>query len=260
MPVLKPNQLKRRLAGGRKAFGAWLHTASPMAVEVLSGVGYDALIIDNEHGPASLQATHAMLQASVPYDLGIGVRVPIGDPVYFKQLLDMGADSVMVPMIHTVDDARAVVDACRYPPKGSRGIGPWRAMANGVSIDDYRAHMAENLFIMVQIESTTAMANAEAIARVDGVDLLVIGPNDLSGSMGIVGQFDHPDHLAAMDRILAAATKAGKPCCTVPYGKFSTAALFQRGYSFVIASTEYTLMRRSALAEIADAKKAMGNG
>jgi len=257
MTVLKPNQLKRRLAGGRKCFGAWLHTASPMAVEALAGVGYDAIVIDNEHGPASLQQTHAMLQASLPYDIGIGVRVPEKDPVYFKQLLDLGANTVMVPMVHSVEHAKFVVDSCRYPPKGSRGIGPWRAMANGVSIDDYRAYMAENLFVMVQIESVEATANAEAIARVDGVDLLVIGPNDLAGSMGITGEFDHPDHRKAMDGILAAATKAGKPCCTVPHGKHDTASLFRRGFSFILASTEYTLMRRAAIAEVAEARKAM---
>jgi 2-keto-3-deoxy-L-rhamnonate aldolase RhmA len=255
--MLKPNQLRRRLAGGKKALGVWLHTANPMSVEVLAGVGYDAIVIDNEHGPASLQQTHAMLQASLPYDLGVGVRVPEKDPVYFKQLLDMGADTVMVPMVHNVDHAKFVVDACRYPPKGSRGIGPWRAMANGVSIDDYRAFMAENLFVMAQIESVEATANAEAIARVDGIDLLVIGPNDLAGSMGIPGQFDHPDHRKAMDAILAAATKAGKPCCTVPHGRHDTASLFARGFSFVLASTEYSLMRRAALAEVAEARKAM---
>jgi 4-hydroxy-2-oxoheptanedioate aldolase len=258
--MLKPNQLKRRLAGGRKAFCAWLHTASPMAVEALSNVGYDALIIDNEHGPASLQATQAMLQASLPYDMGMCVRVPISDPVYFKQLLDLGADSVMVPMIHTVEHARAVVDACRYPTKGSRGVGPWRAMANGVPIADYMAHMAENLFVMCQIESVEATANAEAIARVDGVDALVVGPNDLAGSLGIPGQFENPKHRAAMDAILAAGKRAGKPVATVPHGSHDTASLFARGFDCVIASTEYTLMRRAAAAEIADARKAMGNG
>lgn len=255
--MLKPNQLRRRLSGGKKAIGAWLHTANPVAVEALSNVGYDALVIDNEHGPASLDATRAMLQASLPHDIGMGVRVPWNDPVYFKQLLDLGADTVMVPWINTEDAARAVVDACRYPPRGKRGMGPWRAMANGVSLDDYSAHMAENLYVMCQIETPEAVANAGKIAAVDGVDMLVVGPYDLSGAMGIPGQFDHPDHRKLVDAALAAAAKAGKPCAIVPHGRHDAASLFRRGFAFVIASTEYALMRRAGAAEVEEARKGM---
>jgi len=256
--MLKPNQLKRRLADGKNAFAVWLHTAQPMTVEALADTGYDCLIIDNEHGPASLDATRALLQASTPYDCGMCVRIPAADPVYMKQVLDLGADTLMVPMVETAEAARAIVDACRYPPRGRRGLGPWRAMARGVSIDDYMAHMADNLYVICQIESPQAAENAAAIAAVEGVDMLFVGPYDLSGALGTPNRFENPEHRRCVDLALAGATAAGKPCGIVPYGPYDAASLFKRGFRFVSASTDFGLMRRAALAEIAAIAPARG--
>jgi 4-hydroxy-2-oxoheptanedioate aldolase len=256
--MLKPNQFKRRIAGGGKVFGVWLHSASAMTVEALSNVGYDALVIDNEHGPASLEATRAMLQASVPYDYGTCVRVPWNDQVYFKQVLDLGADTLMVPMIRTAEEAKAVVDACRYPPLGRRGMGPWRAMARGIAPNDYAAHMAANLFLICQIETPGSVENAAAIAAVDGVDMLFVGPYDLSGSMGIPGKFEDKGHRALVDKALAAAKAAGKPCGIVPHGPHDAASLFARGFDCVVGSTDYGLMRRAAIEEVASVRGRIG--
>jgi 4-hydroxy-2-oxoheptanedioate aldolase len=256
--LLKPNQLKRRMVGGKNMFGVWLHAAHPMVVEALADTGYDCLIVDNEHGPSSLEQTRAQLQASVPYDCGMCVRIPWNDPVYIKKVLDLGADTLMVPMVQTADEARAVADACRYPPKGKRGMGPWRAMARGVPVPDYVAHMADNLFVMCQIESPTAANNAEAIAAVDGVDMLFVGPYDLSGALGRPNDFENPEHRRLVDLALAAATKAGKPCGIVPHGSHDAASLFKRGFRFVAASTDFSLMRRAAIAEIEGIKPARG--
>lgn len=255
--MLKPNQLKRRLAGGKNAFGVWLHSAHAMTVEALADTGYDCLIVDNEHGPSSLEQTRAQLQASVPYDCGMCVRIPWADPVYIKQVLDLGADTLMVPMVETADAARAVVSACRYPPAGKRGMGPWRAMAQGVAADAYIAHMAENLFVICQIESPQAAENAAAIAAVDGVDMLFVGPYDLSGALGLPNQFDNPEHRRYVDMALAGAAAAGKPCGIVPHGPYDAASLFARGFRFVSASTDFALMRRAALAEIAGLVKVL---
>ena len=125
--MLKPNQFKRRLATGRNLAGIWLHSASPATIEALGDTGYDCLIVDNEHGPSTLEQTRAQLQASFPYDCGVCVRVPWNDAVYLQQLLDLGADTVMIPMVDDAEQAKAAVAACRYPPKGIRSYGPIRS-------------------------------------------------------------------------------------------------------------------------------------
>jgi 2-keto-3-deoxy-L-rhamnonate aldolase RhmA len=248
--MLKPNQFKRRLATGRNLAGIWLHSASPATIEALGDTGYDCLIVDNEHGPSTLEQTRAQLQASFPYDCGVCVRVPWNDAVYLKQLLDLGADTVMIPMVDDAEQAKAAVAACRYPPKGRRGVGPWRAMARGIPMADYMEFMAENLFVMVQIESERAVANVREIAAVDGVDMLIVGPNDLSGSLGIPQRFDDPVLTRAIDRVLAEAAKENVPVGTVPHGKWDPKALFARGFRLVAGSTEFSLMRRAAKAEL----------
>lgn len=248
--MLKPNQFKRRLATGAKLSGVWIHSASPSVVEALGDTGYDCLILDCEHGPASLEQVRAQLQASYPYDCGVCVRAPWNDPVYLKQLLDLGADTVMIPMVDDAEQARAAVAACRYPPQGRRGVGPWRAMARGIPFAHYAEFMAENLFVMAQIESARAVENVREIAAVDGVDMLIVGPNDLSGSLGIPQEFENPILTAAIDRILAEAAKAGVPVGTVPHGPWDARKLFARGFRFVMASTEFALMRRAAKAEL----------
>jgi 4-hydroxy-2-oxoheptanedioate aldolase len=131
-------------------------------------------------------------------------------------------------------------------------------MARGIPIADYVAFMKENLFVMVQIESPQAVANAEAIAAIDGVDMLVVGPYDLSGSMGIPNQFENPEHRKLVDAAVAGAKRAGKPIATVPHGPHDAASLFARGFRFVIASTDFGLMRRAAVQEIAAIEKARG--
>jgi 4-hydroxy-2-oxoheptanedioate aldolase len=248
--MLKPNQFKRRLATGANLSGVWIHSASPAVVEALGDTGYDCLILDCEHGPSSLEQVRAQLQASYPYDCGVCVRAPWNDHVYLKQLLDLGADTVMIPMVDDAEQARAAVAACRYPPKGRRGVGPWRAMARGIPFAHYAEFMAENLFVMVQIESERGVANAREIAAVDGVDMIVIGPNDLSGSLGLFQKFDDPGMTRAIDAILEAARAENVPVGTVPHGPWDARKLFARGLRFVMASTEFALMRRAAKAEL----------
>jgi 4-hydroxy-2-oxoheptanedioate aldolase len=248
--MLKPNQFKRRLATGANLSGVWIHSASPSVVEALGDTGYDCLILDCEHGPSSLEQVRAQLQASYPYDCGVCVRAPWNDHVYLKQLLDLGADTVMIPMVDDAEQARAAVAACRYPPEGRRGVGPWRAMARGIPFAHYAEFMAENLFVMVQIESERGVANAREIAAVDGVDMIVVGPNDLSGSLGLFQKFDDPGLTRAIDAILDGARAANVPVGTVPHGPWDAKRLFARGFRFVMASTEFALMRRAAKAEL----------
>ena len=245
------NSLKRRLLGGQKAFGSWLHLAHPAAAEAMASAGYDFLFIDNEHGPGSLQDTVALLQTLAATPAASVVRVPWNDPVYLKRLLDIGASSVMIPMIETAEQARAAVAACRYPPRGFRGFGPWRELGLGTDMADYIKHAHEELLIIGQIESMKAVENIDAIAAVEGLDLLYIGPNDLSGSAGRFREFEHPDVAKAIDRAFAGIRRAGKPAGIVPYGPHSTADLFRAGYAMIADGTDAMLMRRAAAADVA---------
>jgi 4-hydroxy-2-oxoheptanedioate aldolase len=244
------NSLKRRLLGGQKAFGSWLHLAHPAAAEAMASAGYDFLFVDNEHGPGSLQDTVGLLQTLAATPAASVVRVPWNDPVYLKRLLDIGASSVMIPMIETAEQARAAVAACRYPPRGFRGFGPWRELGLGTDMADYIKHAHEELLIIGQIESMKAVENIDAIAAVEGLDLLYIGPNDLSGSAGRFREFEHPDVTKAIDRAFAGIRRAGKPAGIVPYGPHSTADLFRAGYAMIADGTDAMLMRRAAAADV----------
>jgi 4-hydroxy-2-oxoheptanedioate aldolase len=245
------NSLKRRLLGGHKAFGSWLHLAHPAATEAMACAGYDFLFIDNEHGPGSLQDTLLQLQVLAGTTAAPVVRVPWNDPVYIKRLLDIGATSIMVPVIETAEQARAAVAACRYPPRGIRGFGPWREFGRGTDMVDYVQHAHEDLLVIGQIESAKAVENIDAIAAVEGLDLLYIGPNDLSGSVGHFREFEHPAVTKAIDHAFAAITRAGQPAGIVPYGPHTTNDLFRAGYAMIATGTDVALMRSAAAADVA---------
>lgn len=245
------NPLKRRLLAGQKAFGSWLHLAHPAATEAMASAGYDFLFIDNEHGPGSLQDTVLQLQVLAGTKAAPVVRAPWNDPVYLKRLLDIGATSVMIPMIETAAQARAAVAACRYPPRGFRGFGPWREMGRGTDMADYIRDAHEELLIIGQIESARAVENIDEIAAVDGLDLLYIGPNDLSGSVGHFRAFDHPAVVEAIERAFAGIRRAGKPAGIVPYGPHTTNDLFRAGYAMIATGTDVALMRAAAAADVA---------
>jgi 4-hydroxy-2-oxoheptanedioate aldolase len=250
--MYRPNPLKQRLREGRKSFGVWLSTGNSITAEVLALAGYDFVLIDNEHGPATLPQTLVQLQAiSATPAAGI-VRVPWNDPVYLKRALDIGAEGVMIPAIDTPEQAEQAVRACRYPPLGFRGSAYQvvRGANYGIGAPDYPKTAAENLVVICQVESKRAVENVEAIAAVDGIDVLFVGPNDLAGTVGRFGEIGHPDVLALIDRAASAIKAAGKRLGCIPCGGLSAQDLFDRGYDMVLASTDVTLMRDAALAEV----------
>lgn len=205
--------LKQRLRANETTFGGWLTVASPVIAEIMGGVGFDWLIIDTEHGGFGVEGLQTCLIAlngspTVPI-----VRVPWNDAVRIKQILDMGADGVLIPMVNTPAEARAAVAACKYPPEGSRGFGPRRASDYGRNTDAYVAQANDAVIIIPQIEHIDAAADIDAILDVPGIDAVCIGPTDLSGTAGVLRQFDHPMVTGAIDRILAAARKRQMPAC-----------------------------------------------
>ena len=250
--MYRPNPLKARLAAGQKALGCWIQMASPIAAEMLALAGYDFLLIDNEHGPASLSESVALLQAMSATPVASVMRVPWNDPVYLKRALDIGVEGVMIPAIETEQQALQAVRACRYPPAGFRGSAYQvvRAASYGIGAPDYRETAADNLVIILQIESERAVDNIEAIAAVDGIDVLLIGPNDLAGTVGRLGDIEHPDVARLIARAERAIAASGKKLGSIAFAGRTFQDMFDQGYDLIAASTDMTLMREAALAEV----------
>ncbi len=249
--MYRPNSLKQRLAAGKKALGCWLQTASPIAAEMLSLVGYDFLLIDNEHGPASLSDSVALLHAMAATQTSSVMRVPWNDPVYLKRALDIGVEGVMIPAIETREQAEQAVRACRYPPAGFRGSAYQvvRAGSYGMA-PNYRETAADNLLIILQIESKRAVENIEAIAAVDGIDMLLIGPNDLAGTVGKLGDIEDAAVMGLIERAERAIKASGKKLGSIAFAGRNFQQMFDHGYDLIAASTDMTLMREGALAEV----------
>ena len=252
------NHLKARLAAGTKSLGVWTAGLSTVITETLAASGYDFLFLDQEHGPQGLAETIPHLQTLAATSCSPEIRVPWNDPVYLKRILDVGVESIMVPMVETGEQAKAAVAACRYPPRGFRGFGPLRHLGTEPDIDAYGRTAHERLLLIVQIESEKAVSNIDAIAEVDGVDALYIGPNDLSGTLGHFREWEHPSLQKAIDAAFAGIRRAGKAAGIVPYGRKTIPMLFAEGFTMIAGSTELSLLRGAARAEIEALRKQMG--
>ena len=204
------NSLKRALAAGRQQIGLWSTLAAPTAAEVIAGSGFDWILLDTEHAPNDVITVHRQLQAMQGSPTSAVVRPFWNDPVLFKRLLDIGVQTLLVPFVQNADEARRAVAATRYPPQGIRGVaGTIRANRYG-RVKDYLRDAGDEICVFVQIETGVAIANIEAIAAVDGVDGLFIGPNDLAASMGHLGNSAHPEVRGAIDAAIARIRATGK--------------------------------------------------
>lgn len=250
--MFRRNALKDRLKNGGTALGCWLTTGNPVISEVVALSGYDAIMLDHEHGPGTFPDAIACLQAISGTPTTGLMRVPSNDPVYLKRALDIGVEGVMIPSVSTAGEAEEAVAACRYPPRGRRGVAYTiaRAADYGNAVARYEAEAEEELLIIVQIETAEGLANIESIAAVDGIDMLFIGPNDLSGSLGRLREFDHPE---IRDAILEAEKRikaTGKWLGSLPSLGRDPAAMAAAGADFVVASADLGLLRGGAAAEV----------
>lgn len=221
------NDLKSALLRGDLCCGVWLTQASATIAEIAGHAGFSWCLIDAEHGPNTLSTITAQLQALAGTPAHAIVRVPMGEDWMLKQVLDLGVQTVVVPMVDTAEQAAQVAAAVRYPIQGSRGMGAMLARASGYgAIADYVTTANDQICLFVQIESAQAVANIDAIAVTPGVDGIFVGPADLSADMGFVGQMDAPEVLAAIDHVYARAQAAGKLVGTVTFAacEFQTQA------------------------------------
>lgn len=240
--------LKAELKAGRPAFGCWLGLNSGPVAEIVAGAGYDFVLIDLEHGPGDPQDALVIMQAISAYPCVPLVRVPANEPLWIKRALDLGAAGIMVPNVETAAEAARVVDAARYPPLGRRGMAPTviRASGYGARWREYVAEVNERLLVICQIESAQAVENAASIAWVEGVDLLFVGPFDLSGALGYPAQPDHPDVRKAVARVEAATRAAGKLSGTIPTAERDVSALLAAGHLLLPSESDIGLLRNAA--------------
>lgn len=205
------NRFKIALSGDRPLKGIWLTLASPAIAELAGNTGLDWLLIDGEHAPNTLTSLQAQLQAIEGTTASPIVRLPMAQPWLVKQVLDLGAQSLLFPMIHTAEDAAAAVASCRYPPHGVRGIGATIARASGWGREaDYIQTADAQICVVVQAESRSAVDNIDDIAAVEGVDCVFIGPADLAADMGHTGNPAHPEVQEAISHMIDRIKSAGK--------------------------------------------------
>ncbi|MBD2814942.1 4-hydroxy-2-oxoheptanedioate aldolase [Xenorhabdus sp. Flor] len=205
------NRFKQALQSGQPQIGLWLGLCSSYSAEILANAGFDWLLIDGEHAPNDIPSILSQLQAIAPYPSQPIVRPPWNDPVIIKQLLDIGTQTLLVPMIQNAEQAREAVRATRYPPEGIRGVGSALARASRWNrIPNYLARANEEMCVLVQVETREALNNLAEILTVDGIDGVFIGPADLSADMGYPGNPQHPDVKAAIEQTITQITAAGK--------------------------------------------------
>lgn len=243
---LPTNAFKRALRERRLQIGLWSQLTTGLAAELLGGSGFDWIVLDTEHSPTELPAVVNQLQALAPTRTTPVVRVAWNDPVLIKRVLDIGAQTILVPFVETQEDAQRAVAATRYPPEGMRGVATNHRANQFGRIGDYLHAAAGELCVLVQIETRRGYDNAAAIAGVEGIDGIFVGPADLSGSLGHLGRPDHPEVQAAIAGILAAAGAAGKPAGTLTAVETDARRFIGMGFTFVAVGSDVGLLSRTA--------------
>lgn len=250
------NAFKRRLLGGETLFGLWMSLGSATAAEALSFTGYDWLLFDTEHAPVEVAGTLPLLQAAAAGPSAAVMRVAWNDRVLIKRALDIGAQTLLVPFVQTPEEAAEAVASCRYAPEGARGMaGAVRAARYGLA-RDYIATANAETGLLIQIETGPALARLEAIAGVEGVDGVFIGPADLSASMGYPGNHHHPEVQAALEgaaKRLIALGKAPGILATTPD---EARHYLDWGYRFVALGLDLGLLLGAAQARLAEVRGA----
>lgn len=243
MPV---NTFKRRLQARSAQIGLWVALAETYCVEISAGAGFDWLLVDAEHAPNDLRSLVTQLQVIAAYPSAPVVRLSCDDPVHVKQVLDLGCQTLLVPMIESAAQAAALVRATRYPPQGIRGVGSALARASRWNrIPTYLAEADAELCVLAQVESAAALNELDAIARTPGIDGVFIGPADLSASMGYRGQPGHPAVQAAIDDALRHLRSIGVPAGILSADEAACRHYLDLGALFVAVGADATLLAKA---------------
>lgn len=246
--MLPPNRFKRALKEGRQQIGLWNSIPGSLVSELLATCGFDWVVIDTEHAVTDIPDTLPMMQAMAPYRTQAVVRPASNDPVLIKRLLDLGAQTLIVPYVQNAAEARAAVAAMRYAPRGMRGVaGLTRASIFGQAAG-YHQRAEEELCLILQVETAEALARIPEIAAVDGVDGLFIGPADLAASMGHAGDLQHPDVVAAIEAGIRAIVASGRPAGILTLDPAFAQACIGWGTTFTAVGMDVALLAHGARA------------
>ena len=252
--------LKAKMRAGEAANGFWAELFSPAAAEIMASAGYDCAMIDCEHGPGDAAAATAVMRAIQATPCTPLVRVPGNEPLWIKRLLDAGAEGIMIPAVNSREEAERAVAACHYPPRGVRGMAAPIVRASGYGRDwqTYVKEIAEALLVICQIESKEALAAVAEIAAVDRLDMIFIGPFDLSASLGFMGEPDHPEVRRRISDAEQAAKAEGRLLGGIPTPERSAQMLYDAGYHLVLADIDVLMLREGSLAGVTALRKAAG--
>ena len=255
--LMEKGALRRKIVAGERTVGTFVGLASTFAAEVCAATNPDWILIDLEHGSCDEGQVGSLALAAAAYGVPSIVRVESPERIRIGRVLDQGVAGVMIPRIETVEQVRSALQHLRYPPYGDRGVATYNRSARwGLDPSSLTAEEQETLFI-VQIETLAALDAVDEIVAIDGVDLLFIGPLDLSFALGVPRQFDHPTFLKALDRVQEAAERAGKPVGILASDKTAGKALAKRGIHFIGVGSDSTLLSaamKDALAVVREAK------
>ena len=243
------NRFKAALKAGRQQIGVWSSLGGPVAAEVLASRGFDWIVIDTEHAPLEVSDVLAPLQAIAAYPgVSAVVRPAINDWVLIKRFLDLGAQTLLLPYVQSAEEAEAAVRAMRYAPRGARGVaGMTRASRYGL-VEGYATSAEDELCLIVQVETRTALDALEAIATVEGVDGVFIGPSDLAASLGFPGQPMHPEVVAAIEDAIGRLKAAGVPAGILAFDPAFARRCIELGTGFTAVGADLGLLIAGATA------------
>lgn len=234
MATFRQRVLKREILKG-----TFLNLGSPITVEIAGKAGFDWLLIDTEHGVGDHETLVHQLQATGNTQAEPFVRIAANETPRYKRVLDLGARGVMVPWVSNVKEAKLAVKSMRYPPQGIRGVASLnRACQFGQDFENYYASANKELVTVVQIETVEAVENAEEMASIDGIDVLFVGPTDLTTNYGISRQFDHPSYREAIARVIVACTSAGKAAGILLSNTEQIKQAQDDGFSFIAVGSD----------------------
>ncbi len=243
---LPQNAFKRALQAGRAQIGLWSSLSSNYTVEVIAGAGFDWILLDTEHSPNDLESVLSQLQAAAPYPTHPVVRVAWNDMVLIKRMLDIGAQSLLVPYVSTPEEAAAAVSYVRYPPAGVRGVaGTTRASRFG-RVKDYAKRAHEEICLLVQVETQRALDNLEAICAVDGIDGVFIGPADLHASLGYPGEIANAKVKPLIDEAVRRIRKCGRAPGILTPSEADARHWLDCGALFVAVGADVGILARGA--------------
>jgi len=241
------NLFKQALKAGKVQIGLWCGFADPYPTEIIAGAGFDWLALDCEHAPNDLRTVLAQLQAMAGTAAQPVVRLPTGDPVLIKQYLDIGAHTLLIPVVESAEQAAMLVAATRYPPQGFRGVASGRAARWG-RVKDYLATATDEVCLLIQVETRKGLGNLDALLAVEGVDGIFIGPSDLSASLGHLGNPGHPEVISAIDDAIRRITAAGMPAGILSTDTTLAQSYIDKGVTFCAVGVDTMMLSSAAVA------------